>query len=79
MVYTALTVYPGQQLLLTLVGFGTSVRLYSIYSSVSSSLETEFSGSGLTDSIWSGSDDVMCVMAFIGENDELVLVSNIAQ
>ena len=75
----------GTGLVLTLVDFGSSSSIYSMAATLSSELEMGESGSG-----WSGpsepeysetssSDELLCAIIFIGENGNLVLVSNIAR
>ena len=66
-------------LVLTLVDFGSSVNLYSIIASLTSELVASGeSGSDIIAAESRGSSEVFCAMVFIGENEDFVLVSNIA-
>ena len=81
-----LLVDPITGLMLTIVDFGSAVNLYSVTAALTSQLEEEGeSGSGWSDleaaersDQSSGSSDVFCALVFIGENEDIVLVSNIA-
>ena len=71
---------------LSLVDFGSSAWLYSIAATLTSrsQSETGASGSGGSGGVVGGSysntnDEVLCALVFIGENNDLVLASNIAQ
>ena len=83
MQYRHLSLEPDNEILLSLIDFGSSARLYSICATLSPRLEIDGSGSGdmylnVKGNVLSG-EDITCAMVFIGENDDLVLVSNIAQ
>ena len=69
-------------LVLTLVDFGSSVNLYSIIASLTSELVASGENGSGDDVVRAaesrGSSEVFCVMVFIGENEDFVLVSNIA-
>ena len=85
--HSKLLVDPITGLTLTLVDFGSAVNLYSMTAALTSQLEEEGeSGSGHENDLEgaersdqkSASSDVFCALVFIGENEDLVLVSNIA-
>ena len=80
MQYRHLSLEPDNEILLSLIDFGSSARLYSICATLSPRLEIDGSGSGYMylGNVLSG-EDITCAIVFIGENDDLVLVSNIAQ
>ena len=63
----------------TLVSFGNSTSLFSISATLTSDIWYGGSGSGDTVMGSQVTDDIVCLIAFVGTNDDIVLVSTPSQ